>query len=160
MSLPNTLNSLPVGAGIELQMAISRGALTPPSQNFVGPLVAACIAAGCAIGAACEAIGTTIVCVCAVGAICYTASQLQRLYEQLKADYDKKSKECDKLPSGSQAQKDCNSLLHQLYREMMKAFWRWRQALGDGPGLGNTDHYYRGSSTSNPGGSGLNKPQM
>ena len=143
MSIPNTLNALPVGAQMDLQMAISRGGITPPSDKFIPIIVAACIAAGCGIGAACEAIGTTIVCVCAVGAICYTASQLQRLYEQLKADFEKKSKECDKLPSGSQAQKDCNGLLRGLYNEMMKAFWRWRASLGDNS-PGSTDHYYRG----------------
>ena len=130
MSIPNTLNALPFFGQMDLQTAIYAGRLNPPSDKVIPVIVAACIAAGCAIGAACEAIGTTIVCVCAVGAICYTAIQLQRMYEQLRDDYAKMVEKCGKLPEGSEERKNCDSLLHLLYNEMMKAYWRWQSRYG------------------------------
>ena len=155
MSLPNTLNSLPVGAGIELQTAINSGRLIPPSQNFAGPLICA-IAVGCA--ALCEAIeGTLLVCaVCVVvGGICYTLQQLLQEERKAVAAYLAQLKECEKYPLSPDCNfNDPNSLLRKLWNAMR--LWNGRvdnaRRGGSRPSTG--------SSTSNPGGSGLQKPQM
>lgn len=92
MSLPNTLNSLPVGAGMELQTAISRGGLIPPSQNFVGPIIAGVCALCAVAGGICEAIeGTMLIScsVCIVGMACETiaasnAAHIEYLRRKIK----------------------------------------------------------------------------
>lgn len=154
MSLPNTLNSLPVGAGMELQTAINSGRLIPPSDKFVAPLICA-IALGCA--ALCEAIeGTLLVCaVCVVvGGVCYTLQQLLQEEAKAVAEYQAQLKECEKYPlSPACDSSDPNSLIMRLFRAMR--LWNGRvdnARRGGGPSTG--------SSTSNPGGSPSHKPQM
>ena len=156
MSLPNTLNALPVGAQMELQAAISRGGLTPPSQKFV-PLIICAIALGCA--ALCEAIeGTLLVCaVCVViGGVCYTLQQLLQEEAKAAAAYLDFLRKCMANPETLGCDfNDPESKLRKLWEQMRlwnarveAARWRLQNPLPS-----------TGSSTSNPGGSGLNKPQ-
>ena len=138
MSLPNTLNSLPVGAGI-LQMAINRGGITPPSQNFAGPLLCA-IALGCA--ALCEAIeGTLLVCaVCVlVGGVCYTIEQAQKEIIRLNERINNKRGECATIggavgPGVNAAFIKCMQELQALLDELA----RWTRGLADARGLGTS----------------------
>ena len=156
MSLPNTLNALPVGAGMELlSAAISRGALTPPSQKFVAPLICA-IAVGCA--ALCEAIeGTLLVCaiVVVIGGICYTLQQLLQEEAKAAAAYLDQLKVCEKYPLSP----DCNfNDPESLLRKLWNAMRLWNSRVDNarrGGGRPST-----GSSTCNPGGSPSNKPAM
>lgn len=151
MSLPNTLNALPVGAGIELQTAINSGRLIPPNQNFVGPLICL-IVAGCA--ALCEAIeGTLTVCaVCIViGGVCYTIEQIQNQIKTLQDAIKALYAECG-LKQG-QDYINCVKRFSVLQAELAK----WVRRLAEARGLGSQS---TGSSPSNPGGSPSHKPQM
>ena len=133
-------------------MAINRGGLTPPSQNFAGPLICA-IALGCA--ALCEAIeGTLLVCaVCVtVGGICYTIEQIQNQIKTLQDKITALLAKCGYM--AGQAYLNCLDQVKILRDELAEL----TRGLADARGLGTRPS--TGSSTSNPGGSPSNKPQM
>ena len=155
MSLPFNSNALPPGAKEQIEDAIRGGGLTPPSQNFAGPLICA-IALGCA--ALCEAIeGTLLVCaVCVVvGGICYTLQQLLQEEAKAVAAYLAFLKFCEANPKAL----DCNfNDPESKLRKLWDAMRLWNGRVDNARRGGSRPS--TGSSTSNPGGSPSNKPQM
>jgi hypothetical protein len=157
MSLPNTLNALPFFGQMDLLAAISRGGITPPSQNFAAPLLCL-ILTGCA--ALCEAIEVTLVCTAAcivVGGVCLTLEQILKMIAELEDKIAAKKAECEGMGpfgpgdhAGWQLWNICRWELHLLLQELG---YLEQHLVPHGP-------WPRGPSTSNPGGSGRNKPQM